>query len=152
MRELQMSGVQRDPPDSSLGGFLRLVFPVTDYWVTDRGKLRANLILQTRRQRDSNQRGSAQELLHGIMKLSARRSGLSFTAPLLVHSLTPKVMYQRSFPFLQTPAHHTEIFPHGRMLKKLPHQRVPIPLRLRKQQYPGRKPIDAMHGVGALFS
>jgi len=52
MNELKMRGVKRNAIDERLGRFLGMIFSIADHRMTDRRKLGANLILQSRDQLD----------------------------------------------------------------------------------------------------
>ena len=151
MRELKVRGVQRDAFNTPFCGFFGAILPVANHRVAGRCKLRAYLILQTGNQRYTHQRCSAQDLLHGIVQFSPRCSRVILIAQFLVHSLATEVMHQSARLIFQMPTNNAQIYPHRRMLQKLPHQPIAITLRLSKQQYPRREPINAMYGVGALF-
>jgi hypothetical protein len=70
MHELEVSCVKRNAVDSPLRRFLGVVFSVTDDWMTNRGKLHSNLILQSCHQCDSDERSGAETTFDAISKFS----------------------------------------------------------------------------------
>jgi hypothetical protein len=47
MNELQRGRVKRNPRNAWLRGFTSAVLAITDHWMSQRGKLHADLILQS---------------------------------------------------------------------------------------------------------
>lgn len=72
MNELKMRRVESNASNSPFEFFRWIVLPVADDWVSDRGKLNTNLILQSGNQRDADERCALQGMFHGIAQLSAR--------------------------------------------------------------------------------
>src|SRR6478609_568211 len=152
MNKRKMRGVQRDAVNQRLIGFLAMVFPVPDQRMPDGGKLRANLVLQSRDQLHAYERRIDESALCGIAKFSAGGIGISRRPQLLIHAFTPEIMHQRAC-FLPGPsAHHRQILPYRRMRQKLADQRVAITVRLGKQKDAGGKPVNAMDDQSALPS
>src|SRR5689334_8813996 len=69
MNKRKMRGVQRDAVNQRLVGFLAMVFPVSDQRMPDGGKLRANLVLQSRDQLHAYERRVGEGALCGVAKL-----------------------------------------------------------------------------------
>ena len=89
-------------------------------------------------------------LERGANNLSSRRFAIPFCAQFLIHSLSPKIMNQRS-PFCgEMSAQHRQILAHGSMREKLLDQRLPIRVGFREQQNSGCEAIDAMDYQSAL--
>ena len=86
----------------------------------------------------------------GISKFRPRRPGVSLGAQFLKRSFAPKVMNQGPFHRAEAPANYREIPSGWSMGEKLSNERIPIRLGFRKEQNPGRKPIDAMHHKSSL--
>lgn len=73
MSELKMRCVQSHARNAALRGFFRVVLPVADDRVANRGELNSYLVLQSRHQSDSDERCGAKALLDDIAKFSASR-------------------------------------------------------------------------------
>ena len=145
-----MRCVKSDARNSPLRRFRQVVFPVTHNWVADRRKLHANLILQSRHQRNPDQRSAQKRAFDRVSKFGASRFGVALRAQRLQHSFTPKVVYELPFPGAEPSANYREILPDWSMGEKLPDQCISIRFSLRKKQNPGCKPIDAMYDKGPL--
>ncbi len=145
-----MRRVKSDARNPPLRRFLRVVFSVAHHRVADRRKLHADLILQSRHQRNADQRSAGKRPFDGVAKFGASRSGVVPGAQPLRHSFTPEVVYERSFAGGETPANHREILPNWSMGEKLPDERIAIRFGLRKEQHAGREPVDAMDHKGPL--
>jgi len=150
MKELKMRGMKGNASNSPLRRFLQVVFSVTDDRVADCRKLHPDLILQSRHQRNADERSAQKGSFDAIPKLGTSRFGVALRAQLLKHSFTPKVVNERPFWGAETPANYREILPHRSMAEKLSNEYIPVRLSLRKEQNPGRKTIDAMYGKSPL--
>jgi hypothetical protein len=150
MNELKMRGVKGDARDSALRRFRRVVLSVADDRMADRRKLHSDLVLQSRHQRNPDQRSGPKRAFHGIAKFRASRLGAALRGQSLKHSFPSQVVNQRPFLGAGLPANHREILPHRSMGEKLADQRVSIRLGLGKEQNPGRKPVDAMDDENSL--
>jgi len=150
VKELKMRRVESDAGDQPLGGFLGAVLSVADDRVADGRKLRPDLVLQSRHQRNPDERGAGKKPFDGVSKLGASGFGIFRGAQPLKHSVAPKIVNESPFAGLETPAKHGEILPHGSMGAKLPDEHLPIGLGFRKEQNAGRETIDAMNDKGPL--
>jgi len=126
MNELKMHCVKSDAGNSPLRRFRQVVFSVAHDRVSDRRKLHTDLILQSRRQRNSNQRCAEKRAFDRISKFGTSRFGVGLGAQLLEHSVTPKVMYELRLAGAEAPANHREILPQWSMAEKLPNEYIPI--------------------------
>jgi hypothetical protein len=145
MHKLKMRGMQSDASNQLLRRFRVVVFPITDDRVTYRRKLYPDLILQSCGQLNLHKRRIGKNAFDGISKFGANRLGVSCRPQLLKHSFASKIVNQRSCLRAEMTADYCEISSHGSMREKLSHERISIPIRLRKQQNPGGVTIDAMH-------
>ena len=150
MNKLKLRGMQSNAGNELLRRFLAMIFSVADDGVAECRKLRPDLVLQSRDQLNSDERGVRKQAVDGIAKFGAGRLGISRRAQLLIHSFTPKIMNKRAGWSIETAAHHREILPHWSVGEKLPHQRISIPIGLGKQQNSRSKTINAMHDQSAL--
>lgn len=144
--------MKSDTSDATLQGFFTAVFSVTNNRMADGCKLRPNLILQSRHQRNPDQRSGAKRPLDGILEFSASRPGVTRCGQLLKHSFSPKVVNERLFVAAGMPANYCKILPYRSMAEELSNERVPIRLGLCKEQNPRRITIDAMYDKGSLSS
>lgn len=145
MDELQVRGMKSDPSNSPFRSFRRMVFSVADHRVVDGGKLHPDLVLQSGLQRHLDERSRKQRPFHGVPKFSPSRFRIALRCSPLEHTVAPKIMNQGSFSGFEMSPNHCEIASHRSMAKKLPNQRIAIPLRGRKEQNARRKAIDAMN-------
>ena len=150
MNELKMHCMKRDASNSPLRRFRYVVFSIADDRVADRRKLHSDLILQSRHQRNSDQRSGAKTAFDAIPKFSTSRLGVALRGQPLKHSFSSKVVNERPFLDAEMSAHDREILPHRSVAEKLSNQRLSIRLGFCKEQNPGRKTIDAMHHKGSL--
>ena len=150
MHKLEMRRVQGNPGDQPLGGFLRVILPVADHRAPDRRELRADLILQPRHQRNSDERGALKKPLYGISKFGASRFGVFLRAQPLKHPFASKVVNQSPLPGGETPANYRQVLPHRSMAEKLANEYLPIRTGFREEQNAGRESIDAMDDEGPL--
>ena len=150
MNELKMLCMKSNAIDQPLRRFRHVVLSIADDRVADRRKLRSDLILQSRDQRHSDERSTRKKAFDGILEFSARRFRVSLRAQPLKHSLPSKIVNERPFLGAETAAKHREILPHGSMAEKLYNERISIQLGFRKEQHPGREPIDAMDDKSSL--
>ncbi|MGB0050078.1 MAG: hypothetical protein WBP70_21705, partial [Terriglobales bacterium] len=151
MNELQTGGMKSNAINKRLRAFRGVVFSIANHRVADGRELRADLILQSCQQLDSYQRSICKEAFDGISKLGTSRLRISRRAQLLIKPLPPKIMHERTGLNRDTAAQHCQVLPGGRMVEKLFNQRIAIATRLRKQQRPRGKAIDAMHNQCSLF-
>jgi hypothetical protein len=145
MSELKMPRMKSDTSNSPLQRLRRMVFSVADDGMADRRKLHSNLILQSRHQRNSDERCGAKTAFDEIAKFSTSRLGAAPGGQPLKHSFSPKVVNERPLFVAEMSANHCEILPHRTMAEKLLDEFIPIPFGFRKEQNPGRKTIDAMY-------
>lgn len=145
MKELKIRCVKSDAGNSTFRGFRRVVFPVADHRVADCRELHPDLILQSRHQRNPDERGVPKRLFDGIPKFGTSRRGVAFPGQFLKHAVSSKVVNERPFFGAGTPANRREVLPHRSVGEKLSNQCVPIRLALGKEQHPGGKTIDAVH-------
>ena len=150
MNEFQIRRMKRHAGNSTLRGFFRTVLPIADDRMPIRGKLHANLILQSRQQRNPQQGSSAKGSFDGVTKLGARSFGIPRRARLLVHTLFSKVVNQRSLLCGGMSTNHRQILSDGSMREKLPDQRVSIRIGLGEQENSGGETVDAMDDQGLL--
>ena len=150
MNKLHMRCVESHAGDEPLRRFRRVIFPVADDRVADRRKLRSDLILQSRHQRNPHQRRTRKKPLDGISKFSARGFGVCLGAQLLKHPLASKIMNQSSLIGLKTSAKYRQILPHWSMAEKLSNQYLAIRRGFSEDQNAGRETIDAMDNMGSL--
>ena len=150
MNELKMRGMKSDASNSSLRGLGRVVLSVADDGMADGGKLHPDLVLQSRLQRDSDERSGPKRAFDGIPKLSPSSLGVTRRGQSLKHSFSSKVVNERRFFGAEMPANDCEILPHRTVSEKLSNQCVSIPRGFRKKQNAGGKTIDAMYDKGAL--
>ena len=66
MNELKARCMKSDASNSPFGRFRRVVFPVADYGVSDRGKLHSDLVLQSRHQHYSDERRVPQNAIDAV--------------------------------------------------------------------------------------
>ena len=144
MYELQMRCVKSDTSNSPLRHFCRMVFSVADDRVADGGKLHADLILQSRDQRNPDERSGAQRTLDRVPKFSASRLRIGLLRCPLKHTFFSKIVNERPFLGVRMSPNDCKILPRRGMGEKLSNQRLPIRLGDRKEQNPGGKSIDAM--------
>ena len=145
MYELQMRCMKSDTSNSPLRRFRRMVFSVADDRVADGGKLHPDLILQPRQQRNPDERSGQQRAFDRIPKFSASRFRIALRGRSLKHTFSSKIVNERPFSGVEMSPNYCEIPPHRGMAEKLSNEYVPIRLGGRKEQNPGRKPIDAMY-------
>lgn len=136
--------MKRDAVDAPLRRFFRVVLSVADHRVADGGKLHSNLILQSRRQGDPQQRCGAQSAFDAVVKLRPRRLPRGLRDQPLKHSLPPEIVHQRCLCRLQVSANHRQILPHGSVAEKLPDQRLPVLLGFCEEHHPRREAVNAM--------
>jgi len=124
-----MSRMKSDARNSPLQRFRLMVLSVADHRMADRRKLHADLILQSRHQRNSNQRRAAQTPFDAIPKFSTSCLRVVPAAQLLEHSLSSKVMNQCPFFILSAgmSPNDSQILPHRTVVEKLSNQGVAIP-------------------------
>lgn len=151
MDKLEMRGVEGNPGNQGLRGFLAVVFSVADHRVADRRELHADLILQPCHQFNSHERSIGKETFDGIAKFGASRFRVFRGAQLLKHSFPPKIVDERSRLSVEMSAQCSKILSYGSVGEKLAHQRLPIGSGFREQQRAGRKTIDAMHDECSFF-
>ena len=150
MNELKVRCVESDASNSLFQRFRWIVLSVADDGVADRRKLHPDLILQSRHQRDSDERCAAKETFDGIAKFSASRFWIASGGHPLKHSFLPKVVNECSFSSTEMSAHYGEILPHRSVAEKLLNERFPIQPGFCKEQNPRRVSIDAMYDIGPL--
>lgn len=151
MHKLKMRGMQSNASNELLGRFRPMVFSITDDGVAHRRKLRPDLILQSCDQLNPDERRICKNTVDAVSKFGANRLGISRRPQLLKHSFASKIVNQCPCFSAETAAQYRKIPPHGSVREKLSHERISIPISLRKQQNPGGKTIDAMHDQGSLF-
>src|SRR5205807_8654091 len=76
MNELKMRGMKRDASNAPLRRLCRVILSVADHRMVNRRKLHADLILQSRHQRDSDQRSGPKRAFHGIPEFSTSPGGV----------------------------------------------------------------------------
>ena len=140
-----MRRMQSDAGNSALSRFLRVILSVADHRVADCRQLHADLILQSRHQRDPDQRSGQKGAFQGKPQFRASASRVALCSQLLKHSLPSKVVDKRTFFGGKPPANDRQILPFRRMPEKLPDQCVPIRLSFGKEQHPGSKAVDPMN-------
>ena len=145
-----MRRVKGDARNSSLRRFRRMIFSVAHDRVADRRKLHADLILQSRHQRNPHQRSAQKRTFDRVAELGASRFGVALCAQPLQHSFAPKVVYQLPYLGAEPSANHREILPDGSVGEKLPDQYISIQFSFRKEQNAGCKTINAMYDKGPL--
>ena len=150
MNKLKMRGMKRNASNELFRRFRPVVFSITDNRVAHRGKLRPDLILQSRHQLNPDERSIRKLAFDGISKFGTSRLRVSRRAQLLKHSFPSKIVHERPCLNAETAAQYREILPCGSMFEKLPHQCISIRTGFRKQQSPGGKPIDVMHDQRSL--
>ena len=74
---VEMNGMKSDAGNAPLRLFRRVVLSVADDRVADGGKLHPDLVLQSRDQRNADERCSAKPAFHGIPEFRARRLGIT---------------------------------------------------------------------------
>ena len=142
--------MQRNAGDAPLRRLGRAVLPVADYRVSDRRELHADLVLQSRHQRNPDEGGGRQGALYGIAKFGASPLGVPVRRQLLKHPLPPEVVNQRRIFGGDLPADYREILPLRRMGEKLSHECIAIRLGFREEQNTGRKAVDTMDDKRSL--
>jgi hypothetical protein len=145
MSELKMPRMKGDAGNSSLQCFRRVVFSVADDGMADRRKLHSDLILQSRHQRNSDERCGAKTPFDEILKFGTSDLRAAPGGQPLKHSFSPKVVNERAFFVAEMSANHCEVLPHRTMAEKLFNEFIPIPFGFREEQNPGGKTIDAMY-------
>ena len=150
MNELKMSCMKSDASNSPFRRFRQAVLSVADDRVADRGKLHSDLILQSRHQRNSDQRSGPKRALDGVPEFSPGRFGVAVRGQPLKHSFSSKVVNERPFFGGQMPANYCQILSHRSMAEKLSNECVSIRFGFCKEQSPGRETIDAMYDKGSL--
>jgi hypothetical protein len=145
MCELQMRCMKRDTSNSPVLRFRRMVFSVANDRVVDGGKLHPDLILQSREQRNLDERSGQQRTFDRIPKFSASRFRIVRRGRSLKHTFSSKIVNERPFSGVEMSPNYCEIPPQRGMAEKLSNKCVPIRLGGRKEQNPRRKPIDAMY-------
>ena len=151
MNKPKIRGMKCDAINEWLRRFRPMVFSIANHRVADGRELRADLILQSRHQFDSYQRSICKSAFDGISQFGTSRLRISRRPQLLEHSFPAKIVHERAGLNRETSAHHRQILPHRSMVEKLPDQGIAIATRLRKQQRPRGKAIDAMHDQRPLF-
>lgn len=150
MNKLKMRCMKNDASDSTLQGFFPAILSVTDNRVADGCKLRPDLILQSRHQRNPDQRGGAKRPLDRILEFSTGRPRVTRCGQLLKHSFSSKVVNQRPFFRTEMPTNYCKILPYRSMTKKLSNECISIGLGFCKEQNPGREAIYAMDNKSPL--
>jgi len=150
MNKMQVGRMKRDPGNSTLRGFVMAVLPVADDRMAEGCKLYSDLILQSRQQRDPQQRSCVERALDGVAEFSAGRFAVPLRAQLLIHTFSSKIVDKRPRFRGETPANHGQILPDGSMSEKLPNQCVSIACGLGKEENSGRETIDAMDYQSSL--
>jgi hypothetical protein len=92
MKELKMGGMKSYAGDPPLGGFRRVVLSVTDDRVADGGKLYSDLVLQSRHQRNPEERSGAKAAFDRIPEFGTGRFVPARCGQPLKHSLPSKVV------------------------------------------------------------
>ena len=150
MNKLKMRCMKSDASDSTLQGFFPAIFSITDNRVADGGKLRPDLVLQSRHQRSPDQRGGAKRPLDRILEFSTSRPRVTRCSQLLKHSFSPKVVNQRPFFRTELPTNYCKILPYWSMTEKLSNECISIRLGFCKEQNPGCETIYAMDNKSPL--
>jgi len=112
--------------------------------------LYSDLVLQSRHQRNSDERRGAKTAFDEIPKFSTSRMGAALAAQPLKYSFSSKVVNERPFFDAEMSANHCKILPHRTVPEKLSNQCVSIPFGFCKEQNPRGKTIDAMYDKGSL--
>ncbi len=107
-----MRRVQSDASDAPLRCFRGMIFSVADDWMSDRRKLHPDLILQSRRQRNPDERCGPKSTFDNKPKLRASRLRVPLRAQLLKHSFASQVVNQPSIFGGEMSTHDSEILPH----------------------------------------
>ena len=115
MNKMQVGRMKRDPGNSTLRGFVMAVLPVADDRMAEGCKLDSDLILQSRQQRDPQQRSCAERALDGVAEFSAGRFAVPLRAQLLIHSFSSKMVNERSVFRGEMPANRGQVLPDGSM-------------------------------------
>ena len=150
MNELKMPCMKSDASNSPLRCFRLVVFSVADDRVADSRKLHSDLILQSRHQRDSDERSGAQTAFDAIPEFSPSRLEVALGGQPLKHPFSSKVVNEPPFFDAEMSANYCKILPHRSVAEKLSNECVSVRLGFCKEQNPGRKTIDAMHHKGSL--
>ena len=136
MNELKTRCVKGHASNSTLRGFRLAILSIADDRVADRCKLHSNLVLQSRHQRNVDQRSGTQGALDAIPEFSTGCPGVILCSQLLKHSFPPKVVNERPFFAVEMPANYCQILPHRNMAEKLLDECVSIRLGFCKEQGP----------------
>ena len=96
MNKLKIRGMQCDAINQLLFGFLAMIFSIADERMAHGGKLRADLVLQSRNQFNADKRGVGKSAFHGIAQLGAGSFRIVRRPQLLIHPFTPEIMHQRA--------------------------------------------------------
>ena len=150
MNKLKMGRMKSNAINQLLGRFRPVIFSIADQRVAHCGKLRADLILQSRHQFNPDERCIRKKAFDGVMKFGASRLGITRRAQPLKHAFTSKIVHERSGPRVETAPQYGQILPERSMRKKLTHEHVPVGTGFRKEQSSGGKTIDAMYDKGPL--
>ena len=93
MDELKMRGMKRNASNELFRRFRPVVFSITDNRVAHRGKLRPDLILQSRHQLNPDERSIRKLAFDGISKFGTSCLGIFRRAQPLIHSFTAKIVH-----------------------------------------------------------
>jgi hypothetical protein len=150
MLECQADGVQGNTRDAALAGFFGLILAITHDWMAGSSELSTDLILQPGDQRHPHQHCVSQRLFNEVVEFGAGSSRSALSAKFLVHSLSPKIVDQRSTFLFQSSADDHQVFPGRNVREKLLHKNVAVAWRFGEKQNSRSKSIDAMHSKSAL--
>lgn len=121
MDELKVRRMEGNAINQLLRGFCPLVFSIADDRVAYGRKLGTNLILQSCRQFNANQRGICKHAFNAISQFSTGRVGISRRAQLLKHSFPAKIVHEPPCLNAGTAAYHREVLSYRSMVEKLLH-------------------------------
>lgn len=145
-----MAGVESNPRNPPFLRFRRMILPVAHNWMTGRGKLHPDLILQSGQQRYTHQRRSSQAAFDEIFQLCPSPLRIARACQLLKHAFAAKIVNQGCLFCAEMTANHCQILPRRRVREKLPDQRISIRLGFCKQHNSRGETIDAVHDESSL--
>src|SRR5262249_17915197 len=118
--------------------------------MTDGGKLRTDLVLQSRPQPHTQEGCATQAAFDRVSQLGARGVTIVRLAQLLNQRLATKIVDQVAMGTFQVSADDHQVLSKRSVGEKLFDQGVAITLRFGKQQHAGSKAVDTMNDKSTL--